>query len=244
MKEFIHDSITCFVKHPIMTLFLVLQSAITVFAIYTLVYNYEYTEDQIESTTFAYSNYSFGSLRPVSSDMLGVFVIGTKGESLEKVDKLYNDLKFVDGLEIVVCNGLGPNLQLTKSFDYFDPEDKAGHSGLFPNSHLGEHYLHFYSSYIGSNYTDFFNLDVSEGRSFIPEDFIEKEDGSIPVILGSRFKKYFSVGDSFEAFPDIENYETPKTLYIIGFVEDSCGFIDASGVSLTTFSDRVIIPYY
>ena len=57
MKNFIHDSISCFIKHPIMTLFLVLQSAITVFAIYTLVYNYEYTEDQIESTTFAYSNY-------------------------------------------------------------------------------------------------------------------------------------------------------------------------------------------
>ncbi|MBE6897330.1 MAG: ABC transporter permease, partial [Ruminococcaceae bacterium] len=244
MKEFIRDSINCFVKHPIMTLFLVLQSAITVFAIYTLVYNYEYTEDQIESTTFAYSNYSFGSLRPVSADMLGVFVIGTKGDSLERIDKLYNDLMLVDGLEIVVCNGLGPNLQLTKSFDYFDSEDKAGHSGLFPNSHLGEYYLHFYSSYVGSNYTDFFNLDVSEGRSFIPEDFVEKEDGSIPVILGSRFKKYFSVGDSFEAFPDIENYETPKTLQVIGFVEDSCGFIDASGVSLTTFSDRVIIPYY
>ncbi|MEI3614839.1 hypothetical protein [Pseudogracilibacillus sp. SO30301A] len=43
-----------------------------------------------------------------------------------------------------------------------------------------------------------FPLEIADGESFISEDFQYKENGEIPVLLGSEYSQYFDVGDSIK----------------------------------------------
>lgn len=63
---------------------------------------------------------------------------------------------------------------------------------------------------------DFFNLSVSEG-SLWNEKAAEDIDGTMPVILGSSYKKLYKIGD----VTSINYYNKPFNVKVIGFMKEN-----------------------
>jgi len=109
---------------------------------------------------------------------------------------------------------------------------------------LGEHFLEVDNlSLTGFRlFGDYFELQ--DGRNFTEEDFSEFQ-GYFPIILGSDFREFNSVGDTFTAI----YYDVPIELKIIGILRENQLFnseiFDGSHRLITNYfqNHHVILPF-
>lgn len=82
---------------------------------------------------------------------------------------------------------------------------------------------------IDSNFSQVFNLKNSSGEFFSTDDY-ETDDNSIPVLLGSNYQKYYSIGDEI-----FENH------IVKGFLEEKSFYLDPKSSGDVIYLDNYII---
>jgi hypothetical protein len=91
---------------------------------------------------------------------------------------------------------------------------------------------------VSSNVITQFGMKIDEGRGFLKEDYIYNIGRQIPVILGSDYKGIYSIGSTFDAY-----YPFDKMHFtVIGFFEKNTGIPLNERI---TYCDRyVVIPAF
>ena len=84
---------------------------------------------------------------------------------------------------------------------------------------------------------DYFSLPISEGRTFCDADFYDKQ-ARLPVILGSDYAEYISVGDLFE----VSYYQNTLILKVVGILEKN-SMVYFNGDAEYYLDDHFIIPF-
>lgn len=91
---------------------------------------------------------------------------------------------------------------------------------------------------ISSNVFDGFRLSLAEGARFDSGAYLQQNNQPIPAILGSEYRPYFQLGDSFSAC----YLFVPYSFEVCGFLEENSKIIWSNG---TIFLDRaVLIPSF
>lgn len=91
---------------------------------------------------------------------------------------------------------------------------------------------------ISENVQDDFKISVASGRKFFPEDFSLTRGQAIPVLMGSEYANFYSLGDTFSA----HYLYSPFTFKIIGFL-DSTSDISIS-VGSTDLDKYIVMPSF
>lgn len=91
---------------------------------------------------------------------------------------------------------------------------------------------------VSEHFFDTFQIKISEGDSFNSESYIYHKDSPIPVLLGSEYKKYFSIGDVFQCL-FLQEY---TSLEVIGFLEENCFSYLMSQDDLVSCNRYIILP--
>ena len=89
---------------------------------------------------------------------------------------------------------------------------------------------------VSENFFDLYPVELTAGRSFEAADFT---DETVPVILGSAYKDFFMLGDTFEAYYICER----KAFKVIGFTDDESKFYSRSGNALVPYGNCIIMPF-
>lgn len=84
---------------------------------------------------------------------------------------------------------------------------------------------------------DYFTLSIVEGRQLSSEDFLDRGE-IVPVIIGSNYKKYLAVGDTFEAI----YYQKEVLLEVVGILQPDT-FLYFNGDPEFYLDNSIIIPY-
>ncbi|MDO4467224.1 MAG: hypothetical protein Q4C49_09495 [Bacillota bacterium] len=84
---------------------------------------------------------------------------------------------------------------------------------------------------------DFYHLRIESGNE-IPWKDIKIDDTTIPVYLGSTYKKYYSIGDEISC----DYYMKPVTLQIVGFLEKN-SFVYYQNQVEHYLDDTIVIPF-
>lgn len=158
-------------------------------------------------------------------------------KNIDNTYKLYsffkNNKKFIS-LSAQDSNILIENFTEDEEF-YYSMKDEEKYY-VDPIENVKGKFLNIKSYYIDSSYLSEFPLVLEKGRTFKKEDFEEKD--TTPIILGSRYKKIYKIGDEFRYFDYISLKE--RKAKVIGILsEDSYFFSNAGSVDL---EDRVITP--
>ena len=91
---------------------------------------------------------------------------------------------------------------------------------------------------ITDKFFEIFNISIAEGHRFSKDDFIYNDKNTIPVILGNDYKKYFKIGNTFDA----EYMGTKRHYIVIGFLRDKSFFYDSSSCEMSSCNTYMIIP--
>ena len=91
---------------------------------------------------------------------------------------------------------------------------------------------------VSENFFDLYTVEITDGRSFAKTDF-DFNAKTIPVILGSAYKEYFKLGDTFDGYYICER----KTFEIIGFTDAESEFYLRSSNGLVTYKNFIIMPF-
>jgi putative ABC transport system permease protein len=94
------------------------------------------------------------------------------------------------------------------------------------------------------DYNKLFPLLVDSGRYFEAKDFnLDYAKDTLPVLLGSKFKKYFSLGDETQI---MYGSKIITTIKVIGFLKDDQYYIgnDSSMEGIKYLSNYIIIPKF
>jgi hypothetical protein len=91
---------------------------------------------------------------------------------------------------------------------------------------------------ISENVQNDFNISVAAGRKFLPEDFSLSKGQPIPVLMGSEYANFYSLGDTFSAY----YLYSPFTFNIIGFLDTSCEI--SISVGSTHLDKYIIMPSF
>ena len=98
--------------------------------------------------------------------------------------------------------------------------------------------------YIGSDYTDYFQVDLSDGEYLKKEDFLYKGD-YIPVLMGSKYKKYFELGEEFNGFLDIMGkFKNEERIFkVVGFIAENQYYTTVNAGDVLSYDNIILIPY-
>ena len=89
---------------------------------------------------------------------------------------------------------------------------------------------------VSANFFDYYNIKVENGKKFSDEDYIYKEGKNIPILLGNEYKKYFEIGDTFNAYFLCDSF----CFEVIGFIKPQ-SFFYVRGVDDFLSCERYII---
>ncbi|MBQ4627731.1 MAG: hypothetical protein IJB44_01500, partial [Clostridia bacterium] len=94
---------------------------------------------------------------------------------------------------------------------------------------------------IDQNFIDIFDLTLDSGRLFTEEEFHELDPTCVPVLMGSDYKDYFSIGDTFEGTLFLKG--TPMTFKVIGFITNGQLFMRPGDSTPYSFNNHIILPH-
>lgn len=246
MKKFLYS----FRKNPLLLLLLFLQIAVTTYSIFYFSYYYKLYDYHSSQMNTVFTQYRFRTVLDnfFKQEAVEVFYNPYSGsdETLRAMGKFFEEVKNIDGLNVVPnLGGLhSSSISLAGSFDQIGEKDRSFPSP-FAETHTeddGSVTTEFQMNIIGSNYGDYFPLNVIEGRKFEQGDFVSWDDLSrIPVILGYRYKEYLNVGDILEMTSSF-TIQDKLTLEVVGFLAENSVYPTSTGTSLRSFDDEIILP--
>ena len=254
MKHLFTDLWASIRKSPFLFIFLFVQIVITSLVLYTVLANYYWTEEQSNVAQIAWGdkeyfkmwmklNTSFKDVEGIMSSRYKENMDPTKNDpnkvrQFEMVEEFFEKAKQIEGLTIIV-NENNLDIELNEEKDW-DEEDKViGEHAMFNQN--GQSYERVYSYYISSNYLDYFKVKLSEGEYFKEEDYLYDND-YIPVLMGDKFKKYYSIGEEF--YPEYYKPDT-KPFKVVGFVAPNQYFTPSNKPSTVySYDNRILVPYF
>jgi len=253
MKHLIYDLWASIKKSPFLFIFLFVQIVITSLVLYTVLANYYWTEEQSGVAQIAWGDKEYFKMWPKLGKHIYIHpIISSRYKEnmdpsknnpeavrqFEMVEEFFEKAKQIEGLTIIV-NENNTNIELLEEKDW-DEEDKViGEHTMFNQN--GDSYERLYSYYVDSQYLDYFKVKLSEGEYFNEEDYFY--DGEyIPVLMGDKFKKYYSLGEEFQAMD--YGFNEPRTFKIIGFIAPNQYFTPSNApTEVYSYDTRVLIPY-
>ncbi|MBQ1862302.1 MAG: hypothetical protein II149_02185, partial [Clostridia bacterium] len=139
----------------------------------------------------------------------------------DKIESFYTQAKQIDGLRIIVNNPSWQFFLLTEK-DWESDDMLVGSYGIFSRYPEFPQFSELNALYIGSDYTDYFQVDLSDGEYLKKEDFLYKGD-YIPVLMGSKYKKYFELGEEFSGcLNGIEQWKNEERIFkVVGFIAEN-----------------------
>ncbi len=265
MFSFISDLWYSVKKFPFLFLFLFIQITVTSIVVYSMLANYNVIDEKNTSARITWGDNEYLKMvatLQLTGERMG-FVMNpyslthyegtdynpSKEEDayrwglLEKMDRFYKKASKIEDLTMVVTLGSQLNFKgLFKDirYDYskeWEKEDiSSGSYGLF----YSDNYSSFNALYIDPDYTDFFKFKLSEGNYFNEADYLYESE-YVPVLMGEDFKKYYSLGEVFEAqtFPlKLMKYK------VVGFIAKDQYFVVANAPSrVYKYDNYVVLPY-
>ncbi|MBO5037817.1 MAG: hypothetical protein J6D42_12160 [Clostridia bacterium] len=254
MKHLFYDLWASIKKSPFLFIFLFVQIMITSLVLYTVLSNYYWTEEQSGVAQIAWGDKEYfkmwTKMGTSYNDVLGIMLSRYKEpmdptkdnpemvRQFEMVGEFFEKAKQIEGLTIIV-NENDLDIELNEEKDW-DEEDKViGEYAMFNQN--GESYERVYSYYISSNYLDYFKVKLSEGEYFKEEDYLYDND-YIPVLMGDKFKKYYSIGEEF--YPEYYKSDT-KPFKVVGFVAPNQYFTPSKlPTKVFSYDTRILVPYF
>ena len=255
MKYLFSDLWANIKKSPFLFLFLFLQIVITSLVLYSALANYYWTEERSDSAQIAWGDKEYLKMagttnmnipkwelllfsRPtrIPYNNNGDYSVENNLRIFENIERFCEEAYQIDGLKMIPFTE--DNLHLKESKNWTE-EDKVNSEYTLFWDHNDDGLDTVHALHVGSETFDFFNLKLSEGEFFSKEDYLF--DGEyIPVIMGSDYKKYYTLG---EEFPAKSGDYVDGTYKVIGFLAEDQYFSSPSRMgSIRTYNNHIVIP--
>ena len=210
MKYLLYDLWTNIKKSPFLFIFLFVQIAITSMIFYTVLANYYWIKEENQIAQVAWGDKEYAQLFPKTNvshyQRMALMFSSEKMlnppeeelqkniEKLDKVEEAFNLFKQIDGLEMIV-NQENWDITILEPKQWEDEDKKCSDYDLFRDTG-NDKYDVVNGLWVGSEYLDYFKVKLSEGKYFSEEDHLYDGD-YIPVIMCSKYKKYYTLGEEF-----------------------------------------------
>ena len=241
-------------KSPIISLIIFIQLVLTGFFIFYAIYaqtdldaNNRFVQNQFGKYKFFYVSYRGSDIQEVTRSQGFTFT------SIDETD--YSDYyAFHDKIS---------NSEITKTavqtnfiqiaLDYpisrWGIKDENSGEYSFYNSKSGTEYL-LNTWSVDKNFCEYLGFQIESGRMFEDGDFDNFNPDHIPVILGSDYKGYLSLGDTFKgsifAVPGERNgkYNEYMTFEVVGFIKKDQYVVPIGSSEPCPLNRYVVIPYF
>ena len=255
MKYLLYDLWTNIKKSPFLFIFLFVQIAITSMIFYTVLANYYWIKEENQIAQVAWGDKEYAQLFPKTNvshyQRMALMFSSEKMlnppeeelqkniEKLDKVEEAFNLFKQIDGLEMIV-NQENWDITILEPKQWEDEDKKYSDYDLFRDTG-NDKYDVVNGLWVGSEYLDYFKVKLSEGKYFSEEDHLYDGD-YIPVIMGSKYKKYYTLGEEFEAY--LGATSNISKLKVIGFVAENQYYSPVNRASMVQrYDNQIILPY-
>ena len=210
MKNIISDFWFGIKKSPFLFFFIFIQIVITSVVLYSMLATYFWTEEQSEKAQITWgdkeylkltqqTNASHDIITPItfSRPEMRAYTERDKHESLMRfysIDGFYNEISEDPDITVIV-NQSNWDIVLYNPKNWSLEDRQTGDFGLFRDENGSYQPFDIVRAYIvSSNYIDFFDIKLSEGEYFKEEDYLYEGD-YVPVLMGSIYKKYYTLGE-------------------------------------------------
>jgi len=242
-----------FIKHPVLSIILILQVALTSFIIFSSVFSYYESKEKEESISNAFSDSkqcAFQLMRDVDETSKTISRYNDIGETGGKendelwnnIDSVMTEMETIDEVSrfYYFLNHLtvGSNSAIISEFiQNISEEDADTEYGII--TEISDSSAALRSYYVDKDFVELFGLAAENGVMFSDKDYDVAFSDEIPIVMGNRFSKYFNVGDTFEGvhlFYEIR----PITYKVIGFLPERTAF--TSNGRLISLDNTVLYP--
>ncbi|MBQ4629002.1 MAG: ABC transporter permease, partial [Clostridia bacterium] len=162
----------------------------------------------------------------------------------EEYEALYNKLMEIEGLKTAVLARWQINMNEPLPGIELSEETATDYSFYHPTSLRNNpdrpymYQLHTYA--VDNSYIEIFDIVLDSGRLFTEDEFTNLDLDNIPVILGSDYKKIYSIGDTFQG--TIFFGDKTSTFKVIGFIAKGQLFMKPIDSFVSSFDNCIIIP--
>ena len=255
MKHLFMDLWFSIKKAPVLFLFIFIQIVITSVILYSVIADCLWTDEQsgkaqitwgdMEYLKFTQNMFApYEKTRPITFSRAN-FSNGEGGgtnadyEVFENIDNLFKEI--ADDPDItVLINQSNWDIVLSKPKKW-EPEDKnTGDFGLFRDETGNMQPFDLVHCFIvSSNYLDYFDIKLSEGKYFKSEDYLY-EDECVPVLMGSIYKKYYTLGEEFDG----ELNYTKTKFKVVGFIAENQYLTTPNRqTTVLKYDNWIVVPY-
>ena len=260
MKALFLDLFLGIRKSPFLFLFLFLQIVVSSVIIYSALANYSWIEMESNKAQISWGDKEYVRIDAKDSvffdqkllhkivDLTWSSGLGIRKDEPEKynemvdyfnqLDSLYNDLTGIEGLKVIISYPW--DIFLEKEKDWSKEDRFYNQYGMFDINNREGEYSRLHAVYIGKDYLDHFNLVLSEGEYFKENDYYYEGD-YIPVLMGSKYKQYYSLGEEFYAgLIGDKNY---KKMKVVGFIAENQYYTTANDTYYVySYDTAILIP--
>lgn len=150
-------------------------------------------------------------------------------ENIEKISGFYTTLEDRYNFIIQVNQGFeAPYYEHLKDF-------------MNKNSYSGDYDSVIYKSLrVNEHFFQFYDIKINDGRKFENNDYFYAKGDNVPIILGSKYKNYFKIGEAI--FGNYMMFSNDTKYEIVGFLENDSKVFDFGLGSYIDLSDYIIIP--
>lgn len=236
-------------KEPLVTILFLIQLAVTAFAIFVTCFEVKYESDRMKSVNNSLVEsriYNFNTNYEILNP-LTLWVGENTDGYCEIADKCIEEIKEIDGVELV-HNNYSAALWVQDPCLFMREEDRNSNknsNSLLHSSETVTNTSQWRRVQIDKSFFEKFPFKLDSGRMFTDEEWEADYAalGKVPALLGSRFKEYCKIGDTFEASfgNDYISYNF-LNFEVIGFIEEDEVFPDNTGSTLETYNDKIVVP--
>ena len=242
-------------KSPFLFLFIFIQIVITSLVLYNVLANYYWTEEQSGVAQIAWGDKDYLKLfqqMNVPYEKLGPLTfsnprfLASSDEKYQEnlklfnsVETFYNEAKKINTLTLIP-NQFNWDIVLSEPKEWEISDKTYGQHSMFVD-HGNDSYDTVNAYFVGSNYLDYFGVKLSSGEYFKEEDYLY-DNSYVPILMGSNYKKYYSIGDEFQAVLGAGSSE--QTLKVIGFIAENQYFTPVNLPSqVFSYDNQILLPY-
>ncbi len=258
MRHAILDFLHSIRKSPFLFLFIFLQIVISTLITYIVVANYYWTEEESNVAQISWSDKEYGKMMldsinlpheitmPLTFSNLTILSSTESDyernlELFRKIDAFYREASDIEGLDIIATQD-NLDLYLTEAKNWEKEDLKYGPHNMFVSENNQPFNL-VNILFIGKDFTDYFNVKLSEGSYFNKEDYLYNGD-FIPVLMGESYRKYYNLGEEFTA---IAGWAKEATFKVTGFIAQnqyySTAGLSGIGNQVFSFDNIILVPY-
>lgn len=237
-------------RSPIVSIILLTQ--IIIFSYCFFIIFFDHSQAQLNNKSFQeiyskYTKYFIGS-EGITLDHFerasGYKFNSIEDTGFEEYEALYDNLMEIEGLKTALL--FQAQINRSEPLPGIELSEKTAsgysfyHSNSLQNNPNEPYRYQLHTLAVDKNYVDLFDLVLDSGRSFTEEEFTELDLENIPVLLGSDYKKIYSVGDTFKGsifFGDKES-----TFKVIGFIAKGQVYMSPISSYVSILDNCIIIP--